>query len=103
MKRIKNYSDELKTKVVLEILREEDSLNAISSKYKIAPSTLSGWKEQFLKNASTAFNPDKSAQKLKEKLKKAKKREDELYKQIGKLTAHVEWAKKKSEEFGLGF
>ena len=50
-----------------------------------------------------AFSPDKSCKKLKDKLKEAKNKEDDLYKQIGMLSAQVEWAKKKSEEYGLGF
>lgn len=103
MRKMRTYSDELKTKIVLEILREESTLSEISSRYEIAPSTLNGWKEQFLKNASVAFSPDKSAEKIKKKLKNAEKKEEELYKQIGKLTAQLEWAKKKSEEFGLEF
>lgn len=103
MRKIRTYPDEVKTKIVLEILREESTLSEISSRYEIAPSTLSGWKEQFLKNASAAFNPDKSAKNLKKKLKNAEKKEGELYRQIGKLTAQLEWAKKKSEEFGLEF
>jgi len=102
MKKLKTYSDELKTKVVLELLREENSLSEICSKYEIAPSTLSGWKEQFIKNASMVFNPTKSVKNYIDKLKQAQKKEDELYKQIGKLTAQIEWAKKKSKEFGLG-
>lgn len=103
MRKVRTYTDEFKTKIVLEILREERSLSEISSEYEIAPSTLSGWKEQFLRNAYMAFSPDKSCKKLKDKLKEAKNKEDDLYKQIGMLSAQVEWAKKKSEEYGLGF
>ena len=55
-------------------------MSEISSRYEIAPLTLSGWKEQFLKNASVAFSPDKSAEKIKKKLKNAEKKEEELYK-----------------------
>ena len=65
MRKMRTYPDELKTKIVLEMLREESTLSEISSRYEMAPSTLSGWKEQFLKNASVVFSPDKSAEKLK--------------------------------------
>jgi len=39
MRKVKNYADEFKTKVVLEILREEQSISEIGSKYQTAPST----------------------------------------------------------------
>ena len=74
MSKMRTYPDELKTKIVLEMLREESTLSEISSRYEMAPSALSGWKEQFLKNASAAFSPDKSAEKLKKKLKNAEKK-----------------------------
>ena len=92
-RKIKIYTNKFKTKIVLEILREEDSLSVIGSRYSIATSTLSCWKEQFLKNADIVFNSDKSSKELKEKLKEAKKKEEKLYNQIGKLTTQVEWAK----------
>ena len=40
MKKRKVYSVEFKTKVVLEALKEEDSLSSIASKYEITVQTL---------------------------------------------------------------
>ena len=101
MRKVKNYADEFKTKVVLEILREEQSISEIGSKYQIAPSTLRGWKEQFLQNASLAFNPNKGLCEYKDRIRELNKEKEALYKELGKVTAQLSWAKKKSEEVGL--
>ena len=53
------YSAEFKSKVVLEILEGEKTLNEIASKYDLLPKNIQNWKRQFLDNASLAF--DKSA------------------------------------------
>ena len=85
MRILKNYSDEFKVKVILELIREESSLSQIASKYEVPATTIHGWKEQFIKNAVHAINPDKQAKKYNEQLKEKEKQEDQLYKQIGKL------------------
>jgi transposase-like protein len=103
MDKRKTYSDEFKLKVVLEALKEERTINELASEYDISPWNLKDWKKKFLENAVIAFNPEKAVSSYKEKLKEAEKKEDSLYKEIGKLTAQIEWAKKKSKEFGLGF
>lgn len=95
------YSDELKKKVILEALRDEKTINEISSIYKVHKTTIRDWKRQFLENMELAINPDKASQKYREKLKELQNEKDELYKQLGKVTSHFEWAKKKSREFGL--
>ena len=101
MRKVKSYSDEFKTKVVLEILREEQTIAEIGSKYQIAPSTLRGWKEQFLRNASLAFSPNKDLGEYKDRIRDLNKEKEALYKELGKVTAQLSWAKKKSEEVGL--
>ena len=99
----KNYSDDLKKQVILEVLRNEKTLSEIASKYEVHATSIREWKKQFLTNMHLAVNPQKGLEKYKDKLRESSKEKDELYKQIGKLTAQLDWAKKKSEEFGLGF
>ena len=52
---VKEYSAEFKTKVVLELLKEEQTQAEIASKYKIPPSTIPGWIKHFLGNAKDVF------------------------------------------------
>ena len=103
MKQRKHYTDEFKTKVVLEALREEITLNELASKYEVHPVTIRDWKQQFLSNAVVAFNPEKAVKEQKRKVKEKEKQIDDLHRQIGELSAQLNWAKKKSEELGLGF
>ncbi len=55
----KTYSADFKSKLVLEVLEGEKTLNEVASKYEILPKNLQNWKKQFLENMSLAF--DKSA------------------------------------------
>ncbi len=103
MNRKKKYTDEFKTKVILEALREEKTIAEISSLYDVHACSIRDWKKQFLTNIHLAVNPKKGLNAYKDKLKQATKQEEELYKQIGKLTAQLDWAKKKSEELGLDY
>ena len=41
----KTYSPEFKAKAVLELLREEDSIGQISSKYEVHSNQLSRWRK----------------------------------------------------------
>ena len=55
-KKKKSYNAEFKTKVVLELLREEESAAVIASRYSISVQTLNQWKKKFLENAALAFD-----------------------------------------------
>lgn len=45
---IKTYTGEFKTKVVLEILKEEKTISQIASEYEIHPNQLIKWKKEVL-------------------------------------------------------
>ncbi|WP_422120685.1 IS3 family transposase [Koleobacter methoxysyntrophicus] len=93
MDKRKNYTAEFKTKVVLEILKEEKTVSQISSEYGIHPTQLHRWKQQFLENMTSAFSRGETeADKLK---KKYESEREELLKEIGQLTVEVNWLKKK--------
>jgi transposase-like protein len=55
MKKRNHYSAEYKTKVVLEVLREEATVNEIPAKYGISPVMISRWKQEFLERAPEVF------------------------------------------------
>lgn len=97
----KTYDDEFKSKVILEVLREELTMAEISSKYEVNKCSIRDWHKQFLKNMHLAINPAKGVEKYRETIKKITNEKDELYKEYGKITAQLNWAKKKSEELGL--
>ena len=51
----KTYTADFKSKIVLEILEGEKTLNEIASKYELLPKNIQNWKKQFLDNTSLAF------------------------------------------------
>ena len=91
------YSAEQKTKIVLELLKEEQTIAQIATKYKITSQSISKWKKQFLENASLAFEPAKAAQEFKNELKSKDEEIEELQKQLGKSVVEKEWLAKKLE------
>jgi transposase-like protein len=89
----KNYSKELKAKIVMELLREEETLAQIASKHEIHPNQLTRWRK-----AAVEGIPELLADKRKKGAIEKEQEEliRELYQQIGELSAKLSWLKKKS-------
>jgi transposase-like protein len=103
MRKHKQYTDEQRTKIILEVLREERTINEIASEYGVHPKSIQQWKKQFIENAHYAMNPNRNLKQQKEQLKEKDKKIDELHRQLGDITAQLNWAKKKSKEFGIEY
>lgn len=91
-KKGQTYSAEQKTKIVLELLREEETIAQIATKYKISSQSITKWKKQFIENASIAFEPAKAVQEFKEEISELQSQNDELAKALGKTTIERDWA-----------
>src|SRR5690625_5058360 len=61
----RHFGSKFKTKVVLEALKERETIQQIASKYELHPNQITNWKKQFLENADQAYSDDKSAAELK--------------------------------------
>jgi len=94
-KKQKSYSPEFKTKVVLELLAGDLTVSQISSKYSLIGKSILNWKKVFLGNASLAFNKNAAVADIKTTVESQEKEINELYRQLGKRTAELEWAAKK--------
>ena len=79
MKRRK-FTSKFKTKVVLEALKERQSLAEIAQKYEIHPNQISTWKKEFLSKAEQVFDSGKKSAKTEAELEK-----ERLLKTIGQL------------------
>jgi putative transposase len=86
------YSSKQKAKIVLELLKEDKTLNELASQYKVTPRTIQNWKKEFLNNASKAFESDKSKKDKESELKKLQEENDALAKALGKTTIERDWA-----------
>ncbi len=91
------YSAEQKTKIVLELLKEDQTINQLATKYQITAKSIQNWKKQFLENASLAFEPAKAVQEFKDEIKSKDEEIAELQKQLGKSVVEKEWLVKKLE------
>ena len=89
MKRRK-FTADFKTKVVLEALKEQNSIQELSGKYEVHPQQISNWKKEFLQNASEAFGKGK-----KDKKSEAEEERDALLKTIGELKVENDFLKKR--------
>jgi transposase len=90
-------TDKKDSKIIMEVLREEKTLNEIAAQYEIHPNQLSRWKAEFMNNATRAFSKETDeVEKVKQSYEKDK---DELLKQIRQLSYENAWLKKKSGQF----
>ncbi len=86
------YSAEFKTRLVLELLKEDKTLTQIASKNNITPKNLQNWKKIFLNNAVVAMEPAKAVQEYKTVITQLEAKVGAYAKKVGQLTVENEWA-----------
>uniref|UniRef100_UPI0031F63A0E IS3 family transposase n=1 Tax=Thermacetogenium phaeum TaxID=85874 RepID=UPI0031F63A0E len=86
----KQYSPEFKSKIVLEILKEEKTLSQLSSEYGVHTTQLKNWKKEALENLPQLFDK-RNIEAMK---KDYEKQIQDLYAEIGRLTTQLSWLKK---------
>jgi transposase len=94
MEKRNRYTPEFKTKVVLEVLQEEQTVNQIAAKYELSPVMISRWKAEFLSRASMVF--EKGTSEVDKMRQEYESKQEHLEKLVGQLTVEVDWLKKKS-------
>lgn len=97
----KVFSCDEKTRIVLELLKDENPISVLSSKYGVSCKTIQNWKKQFLGNASLAFEPAKAIIEYKEEIIKLREENDALAKALGKSTVERDWALGKLKSLDL--
>ena len=100
-KKGQTYSAEQKTKIVLEMLKEEMTTSQLASKYGITSQSLGKWKQQFLENASLAFDVGGATKAYKSEIEELKAENDALAKKLGKTTIQKEWLEGKLKSLDL--
>jgi transposase len=89
-KKRRRFNADFKLKVVLETLKERQSLAQIAQKYQLHPNQVSKWKTDFLAQALDYMNHQMSSSKPENDVEK-----DQLFAKIGKLQMELEFLKKK--------
>ncbi len=90
----KRISASLKAQIVLEALREDKSVAEIAAENHIHPNQIHKWKKQALENFIRLFEEDRQGARAREA--EHDKELNELYAEIGRLSAQLSWLKKKS-------
>jgi len=90
-RKMKQYSTEFKTKIVLEVLQGDKTLNEIASVNNIIPKNIMNWKKIFLENAQMAMEPSKAIKEYKVEIDELKAKNDEYAKTVGQLTVENNW------------
>lgn|SRR5271157_2997148 len=89
----KQYSAEQKAQIVLEMLKEDQTLAQTAAAYGIHPNQLRKWKTQAIARFPLVFQDETIALR---DLEAAQERErEELFAEIGRLTTQLAWLKKK--------
>lgn len=95
-KKRKRYSSTEKAKIVLEILREDSTVNEVAQKNDISPQLISRWRTEFLNNMPVVF--DKKFSEIEKVKREYEAEKEELISQIGQLTVDMNWLKKKQDQ-----
>ena len=100
-RKMTKYTTEFKTKLVLEVLKNERTLNEIATEYNIIPKNLQNWKSIFLANAEIAMEPAKAVKEYKDKIIELETLNNNYAKVVGKMTVELEWMEGKLESLDL--
>ena len=62
----RKHSATFKAKVAIDAIKESETIESLAKRYELSPSKITEWKDEFLKNASQAFEkPSDSKRDLK--------------------------------------
>jgi putative transposase len=81
-----------KAQIVLEVIREEKGVAQIAAENSIHPNQIHKWKKQALEDFAQLFEDDRKGERVREA--EHEKQRNELYAEIGRLSAQLSWLKK---------
>lgn len=87
----RKFSADFKAKVVLESLKEKNTIEDLARKYELHPNQISLWKKEFLSKAASVFS---SSSEVSEDKRKQEAAMEKLYAQIGQQKVEIDWLKK---------
>ena len=56
----RTFGKDFKAKVVLEALKEKDTIEVLAKKYELLPNQISMWKAEAIRNLSAIFSAEKT-------------------------------------------
>ena len=85
----KRYSTEEKTRVAIEAIKGQKTLNELAAEYGVHPSQITQWKKQALEEIGTGFAGGRGRRERSDEALIAS-----LYQEIGQLKVELDWVKK---------
>lgn len=92
----RKFDSAFKTKVVLEALRERDTLSGLAVKYDLHPNQISQWKQEFLEKSTQVFDQKRPSSGAEPEVDVSK-----LYAKIGELQMERDFLKKNLTRLGI--
>lgn len=89
----KQYSPTLKAKIVLELLKEEKTLQEAAADYSIHVNQLRQWRQRAVDELPGLFSREQGVSQA--EVKQRDELIEDLYGQIGRLSAELNWLQKK--------
>ena len=84
----RTFGKDFKAKVVLEALKEKDTIEVLAKKHELLPNQISMWKAEAIRNLSAVFSAEKTV------VAKDEIPTEKLYARIGQLTLENDFLKK---------
>ena len=91
----KKYDAKFKAKVVIEAIKERETLSELAAKYEVSPVMISRWKKEFIENSAAAFETPKIDDEA------IQKQKDRYLRKIGDLEMQLDFAKRVSRKLGI--
>jgi len=86
----RKFKSEFKAKVVLEALKERDTIEVLAKKFELSPTQISTWKSLALANFQSVFGNEEKPEKNEPHVDV-----QYLYAQIGQMKIELDFLKKK--------
>ena len=94
MPKRRHFTASQKAQIVLEALKEDRTIAQIAAESNLHPNQIHHWKKQALENFQQLFEDEHQGEKAREA--EHEKQLNELYAEIGRLSAQLSWLKKKA-------
>lgn len=94
----RKIDDALKTRIVLESLKELEPLTALASRYEVHPNQIGQWRKQFIEKAQTVFSGNKNVE---QEFERVREERNAYARKVGELTMDVEFLKKNLKKLGM--
>ena|SRR3990172_1397324 len=94
MPKRRHFTASQKAQIVLEALKEDRTIAQIAAENNLHPNQIHHWKKQALENFQQLFEDEHQGEKAREA--EHEEQLNELYAEIGRLSAQLSWLKKKA-------